>query len=173
MSTRRRGAHACACAEHRAATKGCRSTQSASTPARVPLNRAALAALDAALLDERQALATYRAILGRFGPVRPFVNIAASEERHISALLGLYRLYAAAAPPEPALTYRAPSTLREACLQAIQAEIDNAALYEDELLPSVAAYPDIAEVMGRLRDASRDRHLPAFRKCAERHAPRL
>jgi hypothetical protein len=39
------------------------------------------------------------------------------------------------------------------------------ALY-DELLPQVAAYPDVEYVFTNLRSASQDNHLPAFERCA-------
>jgi rubrerythrin len=60
----------------------------------------------------------------------------------------------------------APATLAEACSMAVDAEIENIALY-DRLLPAI---PDdvVRQVLQNLQDASRDNHLPAFRRCLER-----
>lgn len=135
-----------------------------------PLSAPAAAALDAALADERHALSTYQAAIARFGPVRPFVNIARAEERHIEALTVLYERYGATMPDPaaPVAPTSLPEKLTDVCALGVQAEIANMALYDERLLPAVAAYPDIAAVMSRLRDASRDNHLPAFRRCAGR-----
>lgn len=137
----------------------------ATPPALTPV---AKRALDTALADERQSLLTYRAVMARFGEVRPFSNIAAAEERHIAALTTIYRRYGASVPGEWPPTPPPPRSLREACHQAVDAEIANASLYETALLPAVTSYPDITAVMVRLRDASQFRHLPAFQRCLQR-----
>jgi hypothetical protein len=46
-----------------------------------------LQALSEALDDEYRARATYRKVIERFGPVRPFVNIVDTENRHVGALV--------------------------------------------------------------------------------------
>jgi len=56
--------------------------------------------------------------------------------------------------------------IHAACEAGVQAEIDNAALY-DRLLNSTQR-PDILTVFQALRSASQDRHLPAFQRCAQR-----
>jgi hypothetical protein len=139
-----------------------------------PLTPPAAAALGEALADERHALSTYEAAMARFGPIRPFVNIARAEARHIEALTTLYRHYGAPMPPPAAAVDPAglPATPAEVCALAVEAEIANVALYDKRLLPAAAAYPDIVAVMSRLRDASRDNHLPAFRRCAGRAGAR-
>ena len=60
----------------------------------------------------------------------------------------------------------APATLAEACRMAIEAEVENIALY-DRLLPAIAD-DSVRHVLQNLQDASRDNHLPAFRRCLER-----
>jgi hypothetical protein len=40
-----------------------------------------------ALDDEYKAEATYDAVIARFGPVRPFINIVEAERRHARALI--------------------------------------------------------------------------------------
>jgi hypothetical protein len=59
----------------------------------------------------------------------------------------------------------APETLVDACKIGVEAEIANRDLYDGNLLPAGAAYPDITLVMQRLRDASEENHLPAFERC--------
>jgi hypothetical protein len=51
-----------------------------------------------ALDDERKAEATYEAIIERFGPVRPFINIVGAETRHSSAIERQMRRVGMAAP---------------------------------------------------------------------------
>lgn len=125
------------------------------------------AALDEALADEYKARATYTRVIEAFGPVQPFVNILESEGRHIGAL---YALYAAHGISPPADDWQgridAPATVAEACKAAVEAEIENAAMYE-RLLNDVGD-PEIRRVLERLRAASRDNHLPAFERCLDR-----
>ena len=108
--------------------------------------------------------------MARFGPIRPFANIARAEERHIGALMQLYRRYGLAVPPPapPVQPASLPDTPRELCERAVDAERANVALYDARLLPQVSAYADVRSVMQRLRDASRFNHLPAFQRCARR-----
>lgn len=123
--------------------------------------------LDEALDDEYLAQATYRAVIAKFGEVRPFVNIVEAEGRHARALLGLYERYGLTPPDDPwAGKIEAPETLLEACEAGVQAEIDNAEMY-DRLLAH-AEQADVVEVLRNLQRASQERHLPAFRRCVER-----
>jgi rubrerythrin len=129
-----------------------------------------LAALSEALDDEYRARATYGKVIERFGPVRPFVNIARAENRHIAALLRQFERLGATPPvdtwPDRAT---APRTLAQACAAGVAAEIENEALYT-RLLERVID-PRVRVIMQRLQAASRERHLPAFRRCLERYAP--
>jgi rubrerythrin len=132
-----------------------------------PAVRSTRRILEEALDDERKAEATYEAVIGRFGPVRPFVNIVEAERRHQTALLNLFRRRNW---PEPVNRWKGnvepPPTLREACEAAIKGEEENIALY-DRLLPSVVD-EDAKRVLMSLQEASRERHLPAFRHCRAR-----
>ena len=130
-------------------------------------------ALITALQDEYHAEAFYDAVMEKFGPVRPFSNIIRSEQMHQSALIDIMTRYGVAIPANTELKsaeIRAavPATLGEACSIGVQAEIDNAGLYTDELLPAVKAYPDITTVFTALSDASQQKHLPAFQRCSAR-----
>jgi hypothetical protein len=120
-----------------------------------------------ALDDEYRAHATYGQVIEDFGPVRPFVNIREAEGRHIEALLALFERYDVPVPdnPWPGRVDRY-ATPEEACRAGVEAEIANGAMY-DRLLRK-AHRPDIIPVLASLRAASRERHLPAFQRCAER-----
>ena len=131
------------------------------------------AALGSALQDERHAEAFYSAVMAKFGDARPFSNIIEAERQHEAMLIGLYETYGVAVPENGYATGvliapAAPETLADACKIGVEAEIANRDLYDGNLLPAVAAYPDITLVMQRLRDASEENHLPAFQRCANR-----
>lgn len=125
-------------------------------------------ALHAALDDEYQARATYRAVLDAFGEVRPFINIVESEERHIEALKRQCEKHGIEIPSDKwAGRVSAPESLRQACENAVKAERDNAGLYE-KLIKAAHEHPDVQETFQRLREASQERHLPAFERAAGR-----
>lgn len=120
-----------------------------------------------ALDDERKAEATYRAVIEKFGEVRPFINIIEAERRHSAAIeRQMTRLGFAIPANQWQSRGMAPDTLAEACRMAIEAEVENIALY-DRLLPAIAD-DSVRHVLQNLQDASRDNHLPAFRRCLER-----
>lgn len=120
-----------------------------------------------ALEDERKAEATYAAVIEKFGEVRPFINIIDAERRHSAAIeRQMTRLGFAVPANHWEGKGEAPATLIEACSMAVEAEIENIALY-DRLLPAIAD-DVVRQVLQNLQDASRDNHLPAFRRCLER-----
>jgi hypothetical protein len=133
------------------------------------LTDAEIRALNEALDDEYRAWATYDQIIGDFGAVRPFINIRDAEARHIDALRRLFVRYGLQVPENPWLRkvarYASPG---EACEAAVAAEIANAALYERLLANTQRA--DILAVFRSLQEASQQRHLPAFRRCAARES---
>lgn len=124
-------------------------------------------ALCAALDDEYKARATYRAVIAAFGEVLPFAHIIESEQRHVDALLGLF---AARGWQPPADAYAegvtVPATFAECCRLGIDAEVENAALY-DRLNALAAGDAEVLWVFGNLRRASAECHLPAFRRALE------
>jgi len=134
-----------------------------------PLTASEVDALHAALDDEYRAWATYDQVIADFGDVPPFSNIREAEARHIEALQSLYARYGLPVPENPwpgkVLRY---ASLQEACAAGVAAEIENAALYE-RLLASTQR-PDILTVFRNLEEASQQRHLPAFRRCAQRES---
>lgn len=131
------------------------------------LSETEVAHLTAALDDEYQARATYAQVIADFGDMRPFSNIVEAEGRHAGALIRLFERYGVPVPPDT-WPGRAPryGSLREACEAGVAAEIANAELYDEILSGTERA--DIREVYENLRAASQERHLPAFRRCAER-----
>ena len=126
-----------------------------------------LAALNEALQDEYQALAIYRKVIEKFGPVRPFVNIVEAEARHAQALFRQFERLGITPPRnEWDDKVEVPASLSEACRQAVAAEIENAAMY-DRLLGRVED-PAVRNVLLNLQDASQNRHLPAFQRYLDR-----
>lgn len=122
--------------------------------------------------DEFHARATYRAVLAAFGDIRPFINIVESEERHIRALERLFERYELAKPPDRwAGRVGAPESVEAACRAGVEAERENAALYED-LLAAARGYPDVEATFHRLSSASQQNHLPAFERGLRRSLAR-
>lgn len=122
--------------------------------------------MTAGIMDEYNAYNVYQVVIDQFGEVRPFVNIQQSEAQHIATWEFLFERYNLDVPEAPAvpidLTFNSVSS---ACTVAADAEIANFGLY-DEMLETVAEYPDMVQVITRLRNASEINHLPAFENCA-------
>jgi len=131
------------------------------------LTQGEIRALHEALDDEYQAWTIYGQVIADFGEVRPFTNIRDAEARHIEALRGLFDRYGVPVPANP-WAGKVPryASLHEACEAGVTAEIANGALYE-KLLSSTQR-PDILAVFRNLQEASQQRHLEAFRRCAQR-----
>lgn len=129
------------------------------------LTEAEVDALRGALDDEYRAWATYDQVIADFGELPPFSHIREAEARHIDALRILFARYGVPVPENP-WPGRVPryGSVPEACAAGVAAEIDNAALY-DRLLAATQR-PDIRVVFRNLQEASQQRHLPAFERCA-------
>lgn len=122
-------------------------------------------ALFMALDDEFKAWSVYDQVVTDFGTAQPFTNIQRAEENHIAALVTLFDRYGLDVPVNTwADSVPHFDTLAEACEAGVQAEIDNAVLY-DELF-SMVDNPDIIRVFQALQQASQTKHLPAFERCA-------
>lgn len=132
------------------------------------LSEEATQSLEKALDDEYKAYSTYDAVIKKFGNIRPFIMIIRGEEQHISSLKGLFDKYGLEIPENPYLgNITAPETIALSCSTGVEAEIENAALYRDNLLPNVSEYEDITLVFNNLMNASQNQHLSAFERCAE------
>ncbi|WP_442600049.1 DUF2202 domain-containing protein [Neobacillus sp. D3-1R] len=120
-------------------------------------------ALTYAIQDEYLAQARYDAIIAKFGSKRPFTNIKSAEQRHISALLTLFKKYNVKVPVDNAKQYsKEPGSLKEAFQAGVEGEVDNIAMYNK--LGSLPNLPqDVKAVMKQLGDASQN-HLAAFKR---------
>jgi hypothetical protein len=130
------------------------------------LSETEVEALLMALDDEYKAWSVYEQVISDLGSVRPFTNIQRAEENHIAALVNLMERYELEAP-ENQWIGNVPSyaTLGDACEAGVEAEIDNAALYDQ--LFSMVHSEEIERVFTALQQASEDKHLPAFERCAD------
>lgn len=123
-----------------------------------------------ALDDEYKACATYGHIISIFGEIRPFINIIEAEKRHIQALLPLFRKYGFSIPEDTwSNRIETPNSILEACQAGVEAEIENAEMY-DRLLAAIKDYVDVQQVFKNLQRASQESHLPAFQRCVENGA---
>ncbi len=124
-------------------------------------------ALGLAINDEYKAQALYQKVISKFGDVKPFSSIVQSEGVHIAELKEVYSKYSLDVPQDDWYD-QVPEfdTLADACAAGVQAEIDNVALYDG--LFSKVDNQDITEVFTSLRDASLNKHLPAFQRCSSR-----
>ncbi len=129
-------------------------------------------ALGQALTSEQQAQREYQAVLTRHGESAPFGHILTAERRHEAELRLLFDAHRLPVPPrtgsQPAL---APETLTGACNEAVSAELEGIATYGRLLNTDLPA--DVRATFTRLRAASEERHLPAFRRCATLPTPRV
>jgi hypothetical protein len=122
-------------------------------------------ALRIALDDEYKAWSVYEQVIADFGAVRPFTQIQKAEENHIAALVTLFDRYGLDVPAnEYPGSMPSFDTLADACEAGVEAEIANAALYDQ--LFSLVDNPDIIQVFTSLQQASQTKHLPAFERCA-------
>ena len=129
-----------------------------------PLTVTEIEALNLALDDEYQALAIYQSVIVTFGEVEPFVEIAASEQRHIEALINQFNKYDLSVPENPWIG-NVPTfdSLQQACQAGVEAEIANADLYNQ--LFSMTDDPNLTRVLTNLSNASWNSHLPQFEAC--------
>ena len=129
------------------------------------LSESEVEALGMALDDEYEAWSVYDQVIADFSDVWPFTGIRTAEENHIAALVRLFDRYGLDVPenswPGSVPTFE---TVTEACEAGVDAEIDNAALYDQ--LFSMVDNPDIVRVFTNLQQASLTKHLPAFEQCA-------
>ncbi len=129
-----------------------------------PLSEAEITALQDAILEEYGALNLYQAVIAQFGDSYPFSQIAASEQQHANALIRQAVKYGVAVPENPGINSTATfESLAEACQAGVDAEIADAALYDELML--VTDHADLIQVFTRLQNALLESHLPAFEAC--------
>jgi hypothetical protein len=129
-----------------------------------PLTKTEIEALHLALDDEYHALAVYQSIIASFGEVEPFVEIAASEQRHIEALTNQLNKHQLDIPENPWIG-KVPvfESVQMACKAGVEAEIANAELYDQ--LFSMTENSSLIRVFTNLSNASVNSHLPQFEAC--------
>jgi len=132
------------------------------------LNNQEKVGLKKAIDDEYKSWSNYHQVIQDFGNVRPFINIRGAEARHIEALSGLFQYYNQPVPKnqwtEKATHY---ANLNQACIASINGEIENVSLYDD--LIKSTKNEIILRVYKALQLASQDRHLPTFKRYADRY----
>lgn len=129
-----------------------------------PLGENTQQAMIEAINDEYRARAFYRAVIKKFGPVRPFTNIVRSEGTHVNLWNSLFAKYRIPVPSDTfAGQMPVPDTLAAACKAGADAEVANVEMY-DRFLEFVTER-DLRAAFTRLRQVSSERHLPAFRRC--------
>lgn len=130
----------------------------------VPLSEDEVQALQSAISEEYGAYNLYTAVNAQFDNPIPFAYIVRSEQQHINALVRQAEKYNVAIPENPGLiTTPSFADLAEACQAGVQAEIADAALYDE--LKLVTTHSDLLQVYDRLQSASLNSHLPAFQLC--------
>ena len=147
---------------------GCLAPAANAAPVGGEVSAATRDALYAALADERRSRALYQAVLDRHGRVMPFANIVNAEVMHARHVADLMTARGIEIPPDTQAFEASgmPDSVAACCEMAMQAEIDNVALY-DRWLTRVDDRA-VREVFTHLRWMSQERHLPAF----SRHAGR-
>jgi len=120
-----------------------------------------------AIEAEYYAKAVYQKVLDTFGSIQPFWRIRNQEQCHANMVANVLVTYGIQVPPDEwagQITIAFP-TKQYACEVGVQAEIENAALY-DSLLIGVTN-SDVIWTFDHLRDASRFNHEPTFQSWAD------
>jgi hypothetical protein len=115
---------------------------------------------------EYAALASYQAVLDKYGQVEPYATIIQAEARHADALIRQLQRLGVEVPENPYLgSISAPADLQAAAEAWAEGEILNVELYDYLITQTDDA--QILKVLGNLRRASLESHLPAFQSAAE------
>jgi len=115
---------------------------------------------------EYAAAASYLAVLDKYGSVEPYQTIYQAELRHIDALIRQLERQGEVVPENPYLgKITAPEDLVSAAEAWAIGEVLNVELYD--LLISKTDNENLLKVLGNLRSASLDSHLPAFELAAQ------
>ena len=115
---------------------------------------------------EYAAAASYEAVLDEFGDVEPYATIYEAELRHADALIRQLERLGEEVPENPYTgNIEAPADLQTAAEAWAEGEIANVELYD--FLIAQTDDEQLIKVLGNLRAASADSHLPAFEAAAE------
>jgi hypothetical protein len=135
----------------------------ASSTALTPLSADETAALQSAILEEYGALNLYQSVIAQYGNIIPFSGIASAEQQHVNALVRQAEKYGVEVPENPGTVAASFSSVTAACQAGVDAEIADAALYDD--LMTITTHSDLLQVYTNLQSASLNNHLPAFDLC--------
>lgn len=114
---------------------------------------------------EYAAAASYLAVLDRFGIVEPYATILEGELRHIDALTRQLERAGVEVPENPYIgAVVAPDDLQAAAEAWAEGEVLNVAMYD--ALIAQAGGEKLVMVLGNLRRASLESHLPLFEAAA-------
>jgi len=132
----------------------------------IAADEAYLEAMEETIQDEYRAELIYLGVTEDFGSVFPFSNIINAEVRHSEAIGVLYSNRRLSIPVSQWIPSDIPSfsSVTEACQAGVEAEIDNAAIYEKYF--GMELPEDVRRVFENNQAASLDRHLPAFEFCS-------
>ncbi len=124
-------------------------------------------ALMVAYVSERRAEVSSLAALARYGEAGPFGKLAKAERRHAAAVAMLLKAYGLKAPESMCISQEIadaelPDDPDAACGQRAGEEAKLVRIFEERLMPAVAGNPGLTAVFAELRDAARNRHLPAL-----------
>jgi predicted small secreted protein len=115
---------------------------------------------------EYAAAASYEAVLNEYGQVEPYATIYQAELRHIDALIRQLERLGETVPTNPYTgKISAPKDLVTAAEAWAKGEVLNVELYDN--LISKTDNGNLLKVLGNLRRASLESHLPAFELAAE------
>jgi hypothetical protein len=122
-------------------------------------------ALRLALADEKRAQVFYTMVLERHGPHQPFLSIVEAERRHFEGLAAIALRWGV---PIPDIDWRreitVPDAFADCCAIGVHAEIENYEMYDHFLAYPLP--PELVQAFKARREASSDRHLPTFIRCA-------
>jgi hypothetical protein len=122
--------------------------------------------------DEYLARGEYEAIMGKFGYMRPYSNIMASEEQHLAWLNAEYQTRGLLFPTDGSAPYIVlPKDLKAAAQAGVDAEIANIAMYKTFLARPELSDPANASVKVLFEQLMRasENHLRAFRNQLARY----
>ena len=131
--------------------------------AQTPLTAEESAGLTRAIEEEYTARALYESVIGTFGDVVPFTEIVSAETNHAVALVRQAEKYGLATSAYAPADFPVYATIEEACQAGVDAEIADAALY-DELIAGTT-HTDLIRVYTNLQNASLNNHLIQFELC--------
>lgn len=139
-----------------------RTQRPTATPS-APLTAEEAAGLQLAIAEEYGARALYEGVLQDFPEASLFARIARSEMQHALSLTRLADKYGVSYPAYPGPTDTEFESIEAACAAGVEAEIADAALYDEVM--AYTTHADLLQVYTALQNASLNSHLPAFEAC--------